>query len=73
MREGLDLLDLIVADGAISNTHLRMLIDEITVNEINSKINLTIRLNANFRQHIDFYNDDGEMVDRAAECIATPW
>ena len=73
MKEGLDLLDLIVADGAISNTHLRMLIDEITVTEINGKINLSIRLNADFRQHIDFYNDDGEMVDRAAECIAIPW
>ena len=24
-------------------------------------------------KHIDFYNDDGEMVDRAAECIAIPW
>lgn len=73
MKEGLDLLDLIVADGAISNTHLRMLIDEITVTEINGKINLSIRLNADFRQHIDFHNDDGEMVDRAAECIAIPW
>ena len=73
MREGLDLLDLIVADGAISNTHLRMLIDEITVTEINGKINLSIRLNADFRQHIDFYNEDGEMVDRAAECVVIPW
>ncbi|MBO5415313.1 MAG: hypothetical protein J6A83_01625 [Clostridia bacterium] len=50
-----------------------MLIDEITVTEIRGKINLSIRLNADFRQHIDFYNDDGKMVDRAEECIAIPW
>ena len=73
LKEGLDLLDHIIADGGISNTHLRMLIDEITVTEENGKINLSVKLNANFRQHIDFYNDDGEMVDRAAECIAIPW
>ena len=34
MQSSLELIDNIVAEGAISDTHLRMLIDVITITEI---------------------------------------
>ena len=37
------------------------------------KLDLSIRLNATFRQHLDFYNEEGELIDRASECIEIPY
>ena len=73
IKSGIDMLDEIIAAGAISDAHLRMLVDTITIHEKNAKLSISIRMKADFRQHIDFYNEEGELIDRANEAIAIPW
>ncbi len=72
MKEGLELIEQILSEGAISDTNLRMLVDEILVYEKNGKLDITIKLNANFRQHIDFYDDDGEVSEKVFEAAEIP-
>lgn len=72
MKEGLELIEQILSEGAISDTNLRMLVDEILVYDKNGKLDITIKLNANFRQHIDFYDDDGEVSEKVFEVAEIP-
>jgi hypothetical protein len=72
LRTSMDLIDSIVADGAISDTHIRMLVDKITVSEVDGKLNVQITLNGKFRMHIDTYNENGEIVERDAEAWCFP-
>ena len=58
---------IIIADGAISDTHLRMLVDEIVIYEKNGKLDIQITLNGEFRTHIDYYDESGDITDRHAE------
>lgn len=44
MKKSVELLDGIIADGAISDTHLRMLVDEIVIYEKNGKLDIQITL-----------------------------
>ena len=72
LRTSMDLIDSIVADGAISDTHIRMLVDKITVSEVDGKLNVQITLNGKFRMHIDTYSEHGEIVERDAEAWCFP-
>lgn len=65
MKDGIDLLDKIVADGAVSSTHLRMLVDMIYIHESESGLHLEIRLKAAFRTHFDCYAENGLLYDRS--------
>ena len=67
MEKSVELLDGIIADGAISDTHLRMLVDEIVIYEKNRKLDIQITLNGEFRTHIDYYDESGDITDRHAE------
>lgn len=67
MQSSLELIDNIVAEGAISDTHLRMLIDKITVSEINGELKISITLNGDFRSHFDTYDELGEITERYSE------
>ena len=67
MKKSVELLDGIIADGAISDTHLRMLVDEIVISEKNGKLDIQITLNGEFRTHIDYYDESGDITDRHAE------
>ena len=67
MEKSVELLDGIIADGAISDTHLRMLVDEIVIYEKNGKLDIQITLNGEFRTHIDYYDESGVITDRHAE------
>lgn len=67
MKKSVELLDGIIADGAISDTHLRMLVDEIVIYEKNGKLDIQITLNGEFRTHIDYYNESGDITNRHAE------
>lgn len=67
MKSSLELIDNIVAEGAISDTHLRMLIDVITVTEINGELKISITLNGEFRSHFDTYDELGEITERYSE------
>lgn len=67
MQSSLELIDNIVAEGAISDTHLRMLIDIITVTKINGELKISIMLNGDFRSHFDTYDELGEITERYSE------
>lgn len=67
MKKSVELLDGIIADGAISDTHLRMLVDEIVISEKNGKFDIQITVNGEFRTHIDYYDESGDITDRYAE------
>ena len=70
MKTSIDLLDEIVAAGAVTDAHLRMLVDKIIVCErkdedgAGTHLDLEILLNANFRIHFDEF-DQGELSDRS--------
>ena len=72
VKKSIELIDSIVADGAISDTHLRMLIEEIVIYETDGKLRVQIMLNGEFRRHFDYYNEDGEMIGRDAEAWVYP-
>lgn len=67
MKKSVEFLDGIIADGAISDTHLRMLVDEIVISEKNGKLDIQITLNGEFRMHIDYYDESGDITGRDAE------
>lgn len=67
LRTSMELIDSIVADGAVSDTHLRMLVDKIIVSEVNGELKVQIILNGKFRMHIDTYDEDGEITERESE------
>ncbi len=54
------MLDEIISAGAISNTHLRMLIKEILISEVYGKLRIKIQMKAKFSSHIDFIPDDDD-------------
>ena len=51
------MLDEIISEGVISNTHLRMLIKEILISEVDGKLRIKIQVKAKFSSHIDFIPD----------------
>ena len=59
-KEGIDMLDEIVRNGAISDTSLRMLVKKIIITERKGKLKIKIQLNADFRAHIDFLHDEDD-------------
>ena len=67
IKESIDLIDQIIGSGGISDAHLRMLVDEITIGEDENGLDISIVIKAPFRQHIDIYGKDGEIVDRFFE------
>lgn len=73
LKRSIDLLDSIVADGAVSDTHLRMLVEQIKVYETNGKLRVEIELNGKFPLHLDEYDNDGNQTERYAEIWCIPW
>lgn len=51
-----------ISDGAISDIHLRMLVEQIVIHETDGKLTVQIILNGEFRKHIDYYNENGELI-----------
>ncbi|MBR6427453.1 MAG: recombinase family protein [Clostridia bacterium] len=71
MKNGMSLIDGILAEGAISDTGLRMLVDGITVGEKDGKLSVTINLKGDFRHHLDVY-ENGEITERFFEAYDLP-
>ena len=67
MKQNIDLIDEIIAAEAISDTHLRMLVDEVKIFEEENEQKICINLKAEFRQHIDLYNEQGEIIESIFE------
>lgn len=62
IKSSIDVMQKIIDEGAISNTDLRMLIDEIKVFEINGQLDVKITFNGKFKEHTLKY-DDGEILN----------
>ena len=70
IKSGIDMLDEIISEGAISNTHLRMLIKEILIAEVDGKLRIKIQMKAKFSSHIDFIPDaDDPMYQSMGPCL----
>ena len=67
LKKSIDLLGDITNAGAISDAHLRMLVDEIRIFDEGGRLRIQITLNGRFRTHFDFYDDDGNEIDRINE------
>ncbi len=67
----MSLIDGILAEGAISDTGLRMLVDGITVGEKDGELSVTINLKGDFRHHLDVY-ENGEITERFFEVYDLP-
>ena len=63
IKESIDILDGIIAEGAISNVNLRLLIKEIIVLDMeNNEIALVIVMNAPFGEYGEIFDDDGNVT-----------
>jgi DNA invertase Pin-like site-specific DNA recombinase len=72
IKESIDLIDQIVESGGISDTHLRMLVEQVIIGEDENGLSIAIMLKAPFRQHIDVYGEDGEIVEQNFETWVFP-
>ena len=57
LRKDIGLIDDILADGKISEAHLRMLIERIFVYETEGGLSLEIKVKAPFQNHTDSYEN----------------
>ncbi len=71
LKKGIGIMDAILADEAVGDVNLRLLIEKITVSEKDGKLQLSVMLKGNFRHHMDIY-EDGEITDRFFETDLTP-
>ena len=60
MKKSMDLLDAIVADGAVSDANLRMLVDKIVIFDVGGRLKVQIFLNGDFRRKIDCFDESGK-------------
>lgn len=72
LQSSLKLMDSIIEEGAISNTHLRMLIDEIIIYDEDGTLRIKIVLNGDFANHFDLYDSDGNLIDTIGNPTACP-
>ncbi len=66
------MLNRIIEEGAISNTHLRMLIDQIIIYDDGGSLRIKIILNGDFTSHSDVYDDDGNLIDKIVDSTKSP-
>ncbi len=72
LQSSLKLMDSIIEEGAISNTHLRMLIDEVIIYDEDGKLRIKIVLNGDFANHFDLYDCDGNIIDTIGSSTKHP-
>ena len=64
MKESVDIIEQIIKEGAISDANLRLLVDSILISEKDRKLNIKINLNAKFQRHRDYYDEEGNLIER---------
>lgn len=57
------MIDDILSEGAMTEAHLRMLVEKIYVQETDGKLSLDIQIKAPFRTHLDVY-ENGTLTER---------
>lgn len=68
LRKDISLIDQILADGSMTEAHLRLLIEKIYVYETENGLHLEIKVKAPFQNHTDTY-EDGVLTNRELEEI----
>ena len=63
IKQSIDLIDDIIREGAISDEHLRMLVDVILISEVNNEQSIEIVMKANFQNCLNMYDENGELTD----------
>ena len=61
------ILEDIIEDGPISDTNLRMFIEKIIIFEKDGKLDLQLNLNGQFPYHIDYFDENGTMINKHQE------
>ena len=57
LKRDIGMIDDILAEGAMTEAHLRMLVEKIYVQETDGKLSLDIQIKAPFRTHLDVYEN----------------
>ena len=57
IKQDISLIDEILQDRVLSETHLRMLVEQIYVHDDGGKLSLDIHIKAPFQNHLDHYDD----------------
>ena len=70
LKKDISLIDEILANGCITEAHLRLLIEKIYVYETEEGISLDIKIKAPFQNHTDTY-ENGVLTNRELEEIIT--
>jgi hypothetical protein len=65
LKRDIRMMDDILAEGHISEAHLRLLVEKIYISERDGKLDVDIHIKAPFRTHFDIY-EDGEVVESGA-------
>jgi DNA invertase Pin-like site-specific DNA recombinase/uncharacterized protein (UPF0147 family) len=67
MKTSIEMLEEIIEDGSISDTNLRMFIEKIIIFEKDGKLDLQLNLNGQFPYHIDYFDENGTMINKHQE------
>ncbi|MBQ9673251.1 MAG: recombinase family protein [Ruminococcus sp.] len=62
LKHAVEIIDEVVKEGAISDANLRMLIERIVIYEVKEGLHLEIELNANFKNHRNYYDENGVII-----------
>ena len=73
LKSSIELMDDIIAQGAVSDANLRMLVDKIIIYENDERLQIEIVMKAAFRRHLDLYDDDGNISDKLFEIVELPF
>ena len=65
-KRDISMIDDILAEGAMTEAHLRMLVEKIYVQETDGKLSLDIQIKAPFRTHLDVY-ENGVLTEQYGE------
>ena len=63
LKRDISMIDDILAEGAMTEAHLRMLVEKIYVQETDGKLSLDIQIKAPFRTHLDVY-ENGTLTEQ---------
>ena len=63
LKRDIGMIDDILAEGSMTEAHLRMLVEKIYVQETDGKLSLDIQIKAPFRTHLDVY-ENGTLTER---------
>jgi DNA invertase Pin-like site-specific DNA recombinase len=58
IKSSVEVIDKIIEEDAISDSDLRLLIDNIEISERNGKLDIRVTMNGKFTNHIDTYNNE---------------